>query len=427
MTAGADPRVERCRRDPKRFALLLIEVALIVLCVRQFRLGEVVGDSFLRTCVLCAGGFAIHYWLPFRWKEWGFVALGIGGAFALLEPVTAALLLAAALAFYAIGRARLPAALRTLLFVIVGAALALGRIAPPPQLPAQLWPLLGSVFVFRLLIWGYDVNHMEGGPPLKEFLAYFFMLPNWGCLLFPVVDYHTQRRSFLARDLHETAQEGVRWMARGVVHLLIYDFIYYQKPIADPATVTSLGQLLLVMVTTYLLYLRLSGTFHFVVGMLHLFGYDLPETHRRYLLASSLTDFWRRINLYWKDFMVKLVYLPLWFGLRRRGERFAQVVATLGVFAATFVLHSWQTFWLTGRWRWSGPDALFWGVLGVLVVVNLEWESRARARPPASPSPLRRALQVAATFTLVTILWSMWNAKSLHEWLDLLTYWRPGV
>jgi hypothetical protein len=420
--AAADPRIERCRRDPRRFALLLFEVALILLCVRQFRLDEAVGDSFLRTAFLCGAGFAIHYWLPLRWKEWGFVALGIGGAFVALEPATAALLFALALLFFVIGRSPLSYAVRVLGIVAVGAVLTLGRIVEPRWIPAPFWPVVGSVFLFRLMIWLYDVKHMEGRPPFKEYLAYFFLLPNWGCLVFPVVDYATQRRSFFARDHHLIAQQGVRWMARGVVHLLIYNFVDYREPAADPATVTSLAQLLLVMVTTLLLYLRLSGTFHFVVGALGLFGYDLPETHRRWLLATSIADFWRRINVYWRDFLVKLVWLPLWFGLRRRGERTARIVATLAVFAATLLLHAWQGLWLTGRWRLTTTDALFWGIVALLVVVPV-----AADRPPPSLSLPARALRVAATGALVTLLWSMWSARSLHEWFDLLTYWRPGV
>lgn len=419
---AADPRLERCRRDPRRFALLLFEVALVVLCVRQFRLGEVVGDSFLPTAMTCAGGFAVHYWLPLAWKEWGFVALGIGGAFFLLEPATAALLVAVALLFFLIGSARLPYAVRLVGILAVGAALTIGRIVEPSGIPGPFWPIAGSVFLFRLMIWTFDLKDLEGRPPFKEYLAYFFMLPNWGSLLFPVVDYPTQRRSFLARDHHEIAQQGVRWMARGVVHLLLYDLVDYRRPAADPATVTSLAQLLLVLVTTFLLYLRLSGTFHFVVGALHLFGYDLPETHRRWLLATSVADFWRRINVYWRDFLLKLVWLPVWFRLRRRGERSARIVATLAVFAATLIFHAWQSLWLTGRWRLTTTDALFWGIVALAVVVPV-----ARDRPPRKRSLRPRALRIAATFALVTILWSMWSARSLHEWLDLLTYWRPGV
>ena len=74
------------------------------------------------------------------------------------------------------------------------------------------------------------------------------------------------------------------------------------------------------MISTFLLYVRISGQFHLVIGMLHLFGFNLPETHHRYLLASSFTDFWRRINIYWKDFMMKVFYYPAFFRLRKLGE-----------------------------------------------------------------------------------------------------------
>jgi len=96
--------------------------------------------------------------------------------------------------------------------------------------------------------------------------------------------------------------------------------------------------------TGFLLYLRVSGQFHLIVGTLHLFGFHLPETHRRYLLASSFTDFWRRINIYWKDFMLKVFFYPVHFRLRRWGATKALVVSTLLVFAATWFFHAYQWF-----------------------------------------------------------------------------------
>jgi hypothetical protein len=33
---------------------------------------------------------------------------------------------------------------------------------------------------------------------------------------------------------------------------------------------------------------------------------------------------------------------------------------------------------------------------------------------------------VAGTFVLITFLWSIWNAPSLGEWLDLVTWWKIG-
>jgi hypothetical protein len=67
--------------------------------------------------------------------------------------------------------------------------------------------------------------------------------------------------------------------------------------------------LLRYMTWPFLLYLRVSGQFHIIVGILHLFGFTCRR-RTRYFLASSFTDFWRRINIYWKDFMMKLFYYP---------------------------------------------------------------------------------------------------------------------
>ena len=64
------------------------------------------------------------------------------------------------------------------------------------------------------------------------------------------------------------------------------------------------------MLGTFLLYLRVSGQFHLIVGLLHLFGFRLPETHKLYYLAHSFTELWRRINIYWTDFMMKPVFYP---------------------------------------------------------------------------------------------------------------------
>ena len=86
-----------------------------------------------------------------------------------------------------------------------------------------------------------------------------------------------------------------------------------------PSEVQDPGDLVQYVVSNFLLYLRVSGTFHLIVGMLYLFGFRLPETHHRYFLASSFTDFWRRINIYWKDFMLKIFYYPAVFRLRRLG------------------------------------------------------------------------------------------------------------
>ena len=92
------------------------------------------------------------------------------------------------------------------------------------------------------------------------------------------------------------------------------------------------------IVCNYLLYLQVSGQFHMACGMLHLFGYQLPATHHHYLLATSFTDYWRRINIYWKDFMVRVFFNPVVFRLKRWPQPAALAIGTATVFLATWLL-----------------------------------------------------------------------------------------
>jgi hypothetical protein len=164
-----------------------------------------------------------------------------------------------------------------------------------------------------------------------------------------------------------------------------------------------------------------SGQFHLICGVLHLFGFRLPETHHLYFLSSSFTDFWRRINIYWKDFMMKLVYYPSFFRLKRYGATTGLVGATIVVFLGTWLLHSYQWFWLRGGFPLEPQDGLFWGVLGALVVMGALGEmKRSRPRKLGTAKPRwswALAWKTVATFSAICVLWSLWSAESLASWL----------
>jgi D-alanyl-lipoteichoic acid acyltransferase DltB (MBOAT superfamily) len=244
------------------------------------------------------------------------------------------------------------------------------------------------------------------------------------------------QRGYFADDVHALQRRGLQMMFRGTVHLLLYRLIYHELLIS-PSKVHDLASLSGYLVANYLLYLQVSGQFHIACGMLHLFGFQLPETHHHYLLATGFTDYWRRINIYWKDFMVRLFFNPVVFRLKRWPQPAALAVATISVFLATWFLHAYQSYWLRGSWGFSVPDALFWGVLGALVLVNVQLDARrgnAVARGPsrgASRPTLRelavRSVKVAATFTTIAVLWSLWSSPSLSAWLDMVSRGFHGI
>ncbi len=404
-------------RDASRVRRFLGLAVQLVAILAVFRVYELEAPLFQRLALLCVAGFAVHYWLPAAWRYPFFAIFGVVGYAVLLGPVVATLLLSAGLVFF--GLVRLPVGWwpRIAAIVLVGLAMSVGRTTGVPGVPAAFWPVLGSIFMFRLIVYLYDVRHAKTPPRLLDFVAYFLLLPNAYFLLFPVVDHATFLVCRDRRPLADTAQTGIRWIARGALQLVLYRLVDAYRP--DVAGATTVATVAAWMVMTYLLYLRVSGQFHIAVGMLHLFGFDLPETHRRYLLASSVADFWRRINIYWKDFILKLFYLPVFFRLRRSGELRAAAIATTVAFVATWILHSWQWYWLLGTPLLTWPDTLFWTILGILMVRATVEETRRRGRPPER-TRVGHAFAVLRTFGLIVLLWSLWHSSSLPAWFDLV-------
>ena len=249
-------------------------------------------------------------------------------------------------------------------------------------IPDSVWPIVASMFMFRMIIYLYELKHIkkpETGRRTQLFLPVAqLLLPAFPGGRLPD---HAARLLCRRRSCH--AARGLQMMFRGTIHLLCYRMIYHELliPAAEVHDPASLSRYL---VCNYLLYLQVSGQFHMACGMLHLFGFQLPETHHNYLLATSFTDYWRRINIYWKDFMVRLFFNPVVFRLKRWPQPVALAVATVVVFVATWLLHAYQSFWLRGSWGFSVPDALFWGILGLLVLVNVQLDARrSRVRPSA--------------------------------------------
>jgi hypothetical protein len=420
QTPALDPQVERSQTDARRFAMLVVPLALLLVTFKVYALEQ---PAFFTLACFAFGGFAVSYWLPFRFKETFLILLSLAGAYVLLSPLVASLLIAAGLLMFGIIRSeKLKFHWRVLALLAILAGCVYGRTIKGHHALESFWPVLGAVFMFRMIIYLYDIKHQNGPARLKDYLSYFFLLPNYYFLFFPVVDFQTFRRSFFKRDIHPVAQQGIWWIFRGTTHLLLYRLIYQmQARFAPPLMPLSLGVVLKV-IACYLLYLRISGQFHIIAGMLCLFGYDMPETNHRYLLAHSINDMWRRINIYWKDFMIKIVYFPAYFKLRRKGALRAELLSTMLVVVATYVLHAYQFFWLKGQFRLSVNDALFWLILGSVMVVNAWIEYKNRQRLPSArwQAQLQNTVQIVATFTFMAVLWSMWSFDSLADWFSFL-------
>jgi hypothetical protein len=241
------------------------------------------------------------------------------------------------------------------------------------------------------------------------------------------VDYQAFSRNYYDADAYRIYQTGIDWMVRGILHLVLYRLVYYHM-ILSPSEVTSPALFFQYLVSNFMIYLKVSGLFHLIVGMLYLFGFRLPETHHKYLLSAGFSDVWRRINIYWKDFMQKIFYYPALFKLKRFGTTTAIILATLWVFLMTWFLHAYQWFWIRGTSLFLLQDMLFWAILGVLVIATSLYEMKhTRKRSLSAPKFSWKTvglmtLKSYATFWSVCLLWSLWTADSFGDWLSL---WQP--
>ena len=426
---GGGPSSASPGRQLGSIALVTTQLALTLLVIHQFHLES---RTFFQVMLLASAGFVVHALLPMRHRLAFFVLLSVASVTLALGLRDGSFVILLGLAL--IGVCHLPVRMpvRVGLLVAIGTVFAFFRagVMTGPW-SAAIWPSWA-----RCSCSGSSSTSTtcatRATPPYarRRRSRYFFMLPNVCFPLFPVVDYKTFRRTYYDDDALRDLPDGHaldRARARPPdplpLRLLLPDARARRRS-------PSLGDLVQYLVANFLLYLRVSGQFHLIVGMLHLFGFNLPETHHRYFLASSFTDFWRRINIYWKDFMMKVFYYPGVLpaaapGARRRrssardADRLRRHLAAAllpVVLAARQLPRSPAGRDLLGRARRAR---------------GVELALRDEARPRAHAA-VRRADLASASLALagrsgpsrsICVLWSLWTAESLSEWLALWTAW----
>jgi hypothetical protein len=406
-----------------RFLAIVLQLGLILVVVHLFRIEQ--DRLFLEMMGLASGGFIVHAWLPKRFRLPFFCLLSLFSIVFLLGWTTAGCVLGIGAVLIAICQLPVRMMYRVLLLVVAGVILFIWRV----ESDAAFWVVVASLFMFRLIVYLYELSQMDERPRVAQTVAYFFCLPSVCFPLLPVIDFKTFRETYYDEAPHAIYHTGVVWIVRGLTHLLAYRFVkYFLLP--APHEIQDFPHFMLFIAANYAMYLRVSGWFHIITGILHLFGFNLPRTHDNYFLASSVSDIWRRINIYWKDFMATVFFFPAFYFLHRFGTRTALFLAGLGVFLATWLLHSYQVFWLRAKLPLGWRDGVWWLTTGVVVAIALLVEFKRRSAAPPAPvkvAPLREALgtalhalKIGGTFVLVSLFWARWTLPNFPSYIWVL-------
>jgi hypothetical protein len=260
-----------------QFLTVVAQFGLIALLVQYWQLESL---SVSRLLWLAFVGFIIHHLLPLRFRLPFFAILSlVAVVFSLAEmgartfvaglmgrvpladflyPLLPGLTLVV-IGLGLIGLCHLPIrfGIRLGLIAVVGAGLASLR-AHSQWLPdvKAMWVVLGSMFMFRLMVYLYDLKHRTAPFSPARAISYFFLLPNVCFPLFPVVDYKTFCSTYYNEDWSRVYQTGLKWMFRGVIQLLLYRVIYQYAPL-DISKLSSALDVTGCMLGLYLLYLRI--------------------------------------------------------------------------------------------------------------------------------------------------------------------------
>ena len=159
---------------------------------------------------------------------------------------------------------------------------------------------------------------------------------------------------------------------------------------------------------SFQIYCDFSGYTDIAVGSARILGYDLMENFRLPYLARSVSEFWQRWHISLSTWFRDYLYIPL------GGSR---------VSAARWALNIVLTFLVSGLWHGANWTFIVWGALhgGYFLgerAMSPYW--RKVVQTLSIPNWLVNCLQIIGTFTLVTVAWVFFRARSVGDGLSVL-------
>ena len=410
------------------FWIVVLQVAglfyLISALELEFTSG--IGNSILYIFL----GFLVHSILALRFRMAFFVLFTVLILILKIGLIKGAVLVVLSLATIGICHLPIPMIGRIILVLIsFGSLIVLKYKGIASGTLFYIFPIYGSIFMFRSFVYLYATTLEKATGTIWQRLGYFFMLPNLFFFLFPIVDYGTYLNTYYNKQDSQVYQNGIRFLLKGIFYLLIYRFVYYFL-IQDVSQINDIIDLTIFIVAGFLMVLRLVGIFHLCIGILCLFGFNLPNTFGDFLLAPNFLELWRRINIYWREFLIKVIYYPLYVNLKKKGLTMnkAIMISSLFTFFMTWQLHSWQFFWISGKFPFTFTDFVYWSFWGVVITYYTYKQSNTtRKRMKANQdthcfsNSLKLAFNVLGTFLSIALIFSFWTSDSEEEWLIVIS------
>lgn len=369
--------------------------------------------------------FLVHAFLPLKWRPLMLTFIFWCVCLWSLGMVTGGFILLVSVALFICAELPVKLIYRIILIACITAGMIVLRnqwfFAPRAIIAV---PYIASLFMFRLISYLYYKKRNVEVIPIFRRLNYFFLLPNLVFLLFPIIDYRNYVERYYARPAVEIYRKGIFRITMGIVLLMLHRIVYYYWAI-PPAEVRNLTSLIAYNFISYFLIIQIVGMFQICVGWITLFGYDLNAIFENFFFAKGFSDLWRKINHYWRDFIMKTFYFPIYFRLRKLGQYKVMIIAGLMSFFFSWMMHSQQLYWISGNFSFSPNDAIYWMTMGIFITADGIYQYRNSGKNDAVKrsafsSILISGLRITGIFLFASVLWTLWNADNLSSWFFLV-------
>ena len=217
-------------------------------------------------------------------------------------------------------------------------------------------PIGISFFTFQALGYVIDVYNKKHKPAgkLSDFMMYLCLFPQ--LVAGPIVRYSDVEEQVVKREHSiELFANGIKRFVIGLSKKVLLANVLGEY-VASLAMESVLAAWLKPILFTLQLYFDFSGYSDMAIGLGLMFGFKFLENFNYPLIASSITDFWRRWHMSLGSWFRDYVYIPL------GGNR----VSKLNLFRNIFVV-----WFLTGFWHGAAWNFIIWGLyFGVILVIE---------------------------------------------------------
>ena len=217
-------------------------------------------------------------------------------------------------------------------------------------------PIGISFFTFQALGYVVDVYN-ENHKPAKnifDFMTYVCLFPQ--LIAGPIVRYSDIENELYNRTTsYNKFSEGIKRFTIGLSKKVLIANV-----LGEFATLlieeTVLSSWLKPILFTLQIYFDFSGYSDMAIGLGLMFGFNFKENFNYPLIASSITDFWRRWHISLSSWFRDYVYIPL------GGNR---------VTVLKWIRNLFIVWFLTGFWHGASWNFIIWGLyFGVLLMIE---------------------------------------------------------